>query len=301
MGWRMGDSRRLAALWGLFAIFPLPVVGAEPEAVFLDNGTVRLGVDKGAGASIFYFGESGTERNLINHADRGRFIQQSFYGAPDGSRWNDKPWRWNPVQGGNWKGRPALLEALEVAEHSIYTRTIPHHWASRHLIKEARMEQWISLDGPVARLRYRFRYDGDTEHPITHQELPAVFLDFAFPRLVYYAGDHSWSGDRLTQRVPGWPNEYYSVAESWAAYVDEDGWGCGLYFPGTKQITAYRHAGPAGPTGMGCSYFAPIRSLAVEPGLRLDYTVFLTLGSVSDIRRRFRELHERQSREPRHP
>ena len=80
--------------------------------LYLDNGQVRLGVDRAAGASIGYFGERATGRNLLNHHDKGRFIQQSYYGAKDGSDWNGKPWRWNPVQGGGWRGEPARTLAF---------------------------------------------------------------------------------------------------------------------------------------------------------------------------------------------
>ena len=72
---------------------------------YLDNGIVRIGVDKSRGACIGYFAQSKTRRNLLNNYDEGRFIQQSYYGRPDGSRWNGKPWVYNPVQGGHAKGK----------------------------------------------------------------------------------------------------------------------------------------------------------------------------------------------------
>ncbi len=73
-----------------------------PDWVYLDNGTVRIGIDKSRGACIGYFGESKTGRNLLNHYDEGRFVQQSYYGQKDGSDWHGKPWVYNPVQGGSW-------------------------------------------------------------------------------------------------------------------------------------------------------------------------------------------------------
>ncbi len=68
--------------------------------IFLDNGHVRLGVIRSSGAGIAWFSPSGSTNNAINYFDRGRLIQQSYYGRTDGTFWAKKPWRWNPVQGG---------------------------------------------------------------------------------------------------------------------------------------------------------------------------------------------------------
>lgn len=69
------------------------------DRVYIDNGQVKLGVDRDRGACIGYFSESSPERNLLNHYDTGRFVQQSYYGDADGSTWAGNPWHHNPVQG----------------------------------------------------------------------------------------------------------------------------------------------------------------------------------------------------------
>ena len=91
---------------------------AAEKPLFLDNGTVRLGIDLASGGSVFSFGRASDQVNLLNHFDRGRFIQQSYYGASDGSLWNKKPWRWNPVQGGDWHGAPARLLSCSVVTNA---------------------------------------------------------------------------------------------------------------------------------------------------------------------------------------
>lgn len=257
--------------------------------LYLDNGQVRLGVDRAAGASIGFFGESATGRNLLNHYDKGRFIQQSYYGTKDGSDWNGKPWRWNPVQGGGWRGEPARTLAFTNTATTLYARTQPKHWATGADLPDVVMEQWLTLTNRVAHLRFRMTYSGAAQHPPAHQELPAVFADFALTNLVYYRGNAPWTGGPLTRRIPGWPNEYErQLTEHWAAFVDARDWGLGVCFPGTAEVTCYRAAGKPGPAGSGCSYLAPIRTLAITNGFRLDYDVFLTLGTVSELRERFR-------------
>lgn len=68
-----------------------PEAGME-DAVYINNGIVQLGVDMERGGSIFHFSDVDTKRNLLNHADEGRFMQQSYYGEADGSNWNGTPW-----------------------------------------------------------------------------------------------------------------------------------------------------------------------------------------------------------------
>ena len=144
---------------------------------YIENGTVRLGVDLNGGGSVFYFAETKTQRNLLNHYDKGRYIQQSYYGAIDGSIWSDKPWRWNPVQGGGYKGEPAKILDRKFEKDQLWIRSRPKHWATGQDIQDGIMEENITLNGNVAHIRYKFIYSGAIDHPKSHQELPAVFFD----------------------------------------------------------------------------------------------------------------------------
>jgi hypothetical protein len=280
----------------LLAAMVLARSGLAAESfLFLDNGQIRLGVNTNAGACIGYFAESRTGRNLLNHYDHGRFIQQSWYGAEDGSLWNKKPWRWNPVQGGDWRGNASKLLELRHTATNLYARTQPKHWASGADITDAVMEQWLELRGEVAHLRFKFTYAGATNHPPHHQELPAVFADFALTNLVTYTGNAPWTGAAVTRRVPGWPNEYTRMDESWAAYVDGSDWGLGVFVPSVTELTCYRHPGAPGPKGAGCSYFAPIKTMAVTNGFTHTYDVYLTIGKLDGIRERFQRIHESES------
>lgn len=279
-------------------VFPLTVMGApNPEVAskqkFIENGKVKIGVDLSSGGSIFWFSELPADRNLLNHADRGRFIQQSYYGKPDGSLWVKKPWRWNPVQGGDYKGKPAKLLEVKETEGTLYVRSIPVNWAGGEDIEECRMEQWITLADTMARIRFRFSYNGKEVHPPTHQELPAVFVDLALTDLVYYKGDKPWTDDAVSKDRPGWPNEGRKTTEHWAGFIAEDGRGVGVLFPGTDRITTYRHPGPSGPKGGGCSYFAPIRTMSITPGLVFEYNAYLTIGSTEEMRSRFKPIAQK--------
>lgn len=201
-----------------------------------------------------------------------------------------KPWRWNPVQGGDYKGKPAKLLEVKETEGTLYVRSVPVNWAGGQDIDECRMEEWITLADNIARIRFRFSYKGKDIHPSTHQELPAVFVDYALSDLVYYKGAEPWTDKAISKDVPGWPNESRKTDEHWAGFVGPDGRGVGVLFPGTDRITTYRHPGPAGPKGGGCSYFAPIRSMAITPDFVFDYHIYLTIGTAEEMRARFKPI-----------
>ncbi|MBP5720967.1 MAG: hypothetical protein J6W82_07870 [Bacteroidales bacterium] len=50
--------------------------------------------------------------------------------------------------------------------------------------------------------------------------------------------------------------------------------------------------GPGGANQPSCSYFAPIRTLAITGDSEISYDVYLTIGSVEQIRSRFTQLHQ---------
>lgn len=267
----------------------------QNEPYYLDNGMVRIGVDMTGGGSIFYFAQSKTRRNLLNHADKGRFVQQSYYGVKDGSMWGQKPWNWNPVQGGGSSESgsfPAKVLEKKLEKNAIYIKSRPKHWATGEDIPDATMEEKIELNGKLAHITYTFKYTGSITHPSRSQELPAVFVDYELPNLVFYRGNSPWQNDTLSSVVPGWPNEPQTMTEEWAAYVDDKNWGIGVYVPGTNRMTTYRHKGNlvGGERGEACSYFAPIRKFSISPGLVFTYDVFLTIDDVENMRSAFYKI-----------
>ena len=265
---------------------------------YIDNGQIRLGIDLDRGGSIFYFALSTNQVNLLNHADEGRFIQQSYYGESDGSTWGGKPWVWNPIQGGGSNGLKAKVLRQELGTNALRVISEPVHWGYGTPMPELEMEEEILLCQEVARIRYTFRNTSTnaTDHPAAHQELPAVFVDAAYPIMVYYKGDKPWTGAELTRVTLGWPNEYHIRNEEWAAYVNTNSYGLGVYTPGTPESTAYRYLpeGPqrdkTGPQAAACSYFAPIRTLAITRGLTFQYELYLRIGTIEDIRQTFDQI-----------
>ncbi|MEQ1826611.1 MAG: hypothetical protein ABL921_11730 [Pirellula sp.] len=278
-----------------FLVFVTSVVVAQEgkeskgteDWVYLQNADLRVGLLRSHGGAIAHLSSRTSDFNTLNHYDHGRLVQQSYYGNEDGSRWVDKPWRYNPVQGGDYKGTATTVVEFRSTETSAYVKTIPRHWASGELVTECTMEQWVALDGSILRVRCKLTYHGDISHEPRHQETPAVFVSPKLSTLVAYTGDQPWTKAPLTRKTPGWPNESLKLSEGWAAYVDDAGNGIGIYVPGVSEATCYRFQGGA---GSDCSYVAPLRTFALTPGLSFSYTAFFTLGDVDAIRGRFTVL-----------
>lgn len=268
---------------------------ADPTWAYIDNGQVKLGVKKTSGAAIAYFSESDSQRNLLNHYDHGRLVQQSYYGKVDGSIWGKKPWRWNPVQGGDYKGGAAKVLELKVEKTSLYAKSMGRNWAGCTDLPEVIFEEWITLTGKVAHVHYQMTYSGQDTHPRASQEIPAVFVQPDLETLVLYNGQKPWTGDVVQRSKPGWPNESRQMTEHWAAYVDKDDYGIGAYIPIADKLTCYRFGKTSTSKG-ACSYFAPVTEFAIKPGFVFKYDLYLTLGKSTEIRGTFKRIYETGAR-----
>lgn len=155
-------------------------------------------------------------------------------------------------------------------------------------------EEQIKLKGKVVHVHFKMTYTGDVEHPAAHQEIPAVFVEPQYHTLVVYDGEQPWSDGPLSNSQPGWPNESRKVTERWAAYVNNDGFGIGVFVPAASELTCYRYAAGETSERGACSYFAPLTTFAITPGTVFEYDAYLTCGQVDEIRATFRLIHDRR-------
>ena len=191
----------------------------EPKMSWLDNGTIRLGVDLAIGGAITYLAESNQGRNMINSHDWGRQVQMSFYSGPnpfvpDGAEvrpaW--KQLGWNPIQSGDCFDYPSETIAHENDGKSIYVKCIPKHWPLKNVPGQCEFECWFRLEGNtvVARSKLTNHRDDETQYRARNQELPAVYSNGPWYKLVTYLGDQPFTGAALTVLVDkndgkGWP------------------------------------------------------------------------------------------------
>jgi hypothetical protein len=257
-----------------------------PEWVYLENEALKLGIHLKAGACIGWLSTTAEpEKNLLNTYDVGRYVQQSYYGDPDGSDWNGQPWRYNPVQGGGWRGDASEVTHYKLlSETKLESTTTPRHWATGKKLPEVTMQQTISLEGPMVRIAFRMTYQGAVVHKAHHQELPAFFVQPEFDTLIYDS-ETTGKDSPLTEKQLGEKNEYIKLREPWLAWVSKTGQAVGVMSPGCQMATCYRVPGPA-----ACSYAAPLKTFALIPGLDFTQDVFVSVGKVGEIRQRFAAL-----------
>jgi len=261
----------------------------------LDNGTLEIRLDLQAGGAIAYLGPSGSGRNLINLHDRGRYIQQSYYAGQrldrrdegQSSTWS--PWPWNPIQVGDAFGNASVILAAWVRDGTAYTKCQPLLWDMRNEKAECHMEMWVTLEGRTVHVENRltcFRTDNRWNLTQNHQELPAVYSIGNLYRLFTYLGNDPWSSESPNQiQNSGPPWEYWDCLEKWAALLDSNGFGIGIYNSSTTSYVGGFHDSPGGgPYDNSTGYFSPLRTESLGKNTVLSYEYDLIVGSIHDIR-----------------
>lgn len=241
--------------------------------VVLSNKHLVARFASSAGFMLVALAETKTPRtNVINAYDRGRGVQQSVYGDPDGSLWNTHPWMENWVQGGSWLGKSPVVVRKQVTPSSLLAVTRGIHWATGEA-GPVLFTQRAVLQGPVLTVTYAMDYQGDTNQA-RDQEYPAVFANPQY--------DEFWRIDGRVDipELNAQGGSYGALPNGFAAWVNGRLYGLGIRSSAAERFTAYRVKGPA-----GCSYVAPIRAVSLTPG-QSSYTVKLTVGSMPALRSR---------------
>ncbi len=296
----------------LFAVVTLPIFSEDSKGTpppppppqeqmsFLDNGTIRLGIDLNVGGSITYLSEA-KGPNLVNSFDFGRQIQMSFYSGPVPYEPNGKKptptWAglgWNPIQSGDCAGvRSKVLEHTNDGKR-LYVKCVPMQWPLNNVPGACVFESWLELDGATVQARCRItnaRSEKDF-FPARSQEQPAVYTNGPWYKLMSYKGDKPFTGGPLTriERAPDdkreFPWENWKATENWAALVGDDDRGLGVWAPDTFDFVGgfYGKPGQGGPKDNPTGYIAPIRNEILDHNIQYEYRYTLIVGSLQEIR-----------------
>ena len=273
-----------------------------PRMSYIANGDLRLGIDLNLGGAITCLAPAtNRELNLINNHDWGRQVQLSYYSGPNpfqppgatlSTNWDFLGW--NPIQSGDCYGFKSRVLQHRNTGRALYVKLVPMQWPLKNIPGECECEVWLELDGPVVKARCRLtNHRADlTQYVARPQELPAVYVNAPFYRLMTYRGDQPFTGDALAQ-VEGrldqnghWAN--WMATENWAAQVNEAGWGLGLWNPDAFTFSGgfYLSPGVGGPNDAPTGYIAPNRKEILDHNIVYDYRYELILGTVDEIRAR---------------
>lgn len=270
------------------------------RAVYLDDGAVRVGVDKQWGGALRELWHDG--RDLIDHYDGGRLAWVSVY---DGAHYYNQDdirdpdgWGWNPTPSDKYDHRntPAVIEERG---NTLYVRSTNLQWnpddkggsSTASVESELEVESWLSfLSGfpTVLRARFKSTYRGDVSHSATRQEFPFLYVPPAYDRVVAYTGDDPWTGADIAEGVTG----FFSASEQWVAFVNAEGYGLTLFAPHHYPlISAKIHDVP--PHDDDSGYATPFLPHAYPHGASRETTVYLIPGHWREARARIELLRGR--------
>lgn len=273
---------------------------------YLENGRMRMGISLAVGGAVTVLEDKSVKSgNMINSHDWGRQLQLSYYSGPvpflgpkDEAplpRWAGLGW--NPVQSGSVGGIPSKVIAFEQGRDFMRVVCIPMQWPLRNVPGDCVFEATyrfvadnvILLEGRLVNRR------GDkTQYPARHQEMPALYTNGAWYRLVTYQGEKPFSKAPPTTIVDktdgkGWPWSYFYTPEHWAALLDRSGSGVGLYQADTALMVGGfaggdEKKGGGSPTDFQTGYLAPIASRILDADIDWTYRTYIIVGSLDEIR-----------------
>ena len=281
--------------------------GADPMRYLL-NGRLRLGADLSLGGAVTVLEDKANGgENMINSYDWGRQIQLSYYSGPTpyigpSGELPHKAWAklgWNPIQSGSVGKVKSKTIAFEQPDAlTLRVRCIPMQWPHLNVPGDCVFEVTYRLVGSNAvemTARIVNQRTDKTQYPARHQEMPALYTNGPWYRLVTYMGDEPFTGRPVTTLVDkgdgkGWPWLSFYSPERWAALVNVQGKGVGVCQPDVARFTGGFAGGDAakgaggpkeGPTG----YIAPIGFCVLDANIDWTYRAYFIVGSVDEIRR----------------
>jgi hypothetical protein len=281
------------------------------ELLLLENGTVRVGIDRAKGGAITHLSSSAYPRNFVNYADPGRLIQQSYYAGlrldrrAEGQSAHWSPWSWNPIQGGGVGSWARVTEFRRLDDGTLFGETIPNLWDMPREPAAAIMRQWTAFEpgmADVVVVRCEFvaqREPGDRWGParLSPQEIPACYFTRNFSAFKSYLGGGAW---RAETQPPGPPWGKARPPRHAMACFEPGGAGVAVFSPAATQPWNFGpHAGGASadPAAGPCVHVAPIDRVNLGPRSTYRYRYWLVVGTAPQIAARLDELWAKYSSE----
>lgn len=281
------------------------------DLLLLDNGTVKIGINRAMGASITWLSWAAYPKNMINSVDPGRLIQQSYYAGKSLDRRTDgqhaawSPWSWNPIQGGGVGSWARVTEFKRLDDRTLYGETIPKLWDMPDEEAAALMRQWTGFepampDVVVVRCELVCRRALDDRWgpaKLSPQEIPACYFTRNFSAIKSYLGKGQW---RAETQPPGPPWGKAEPPLKAMACFNANGKGVAVFSPASAQAWNFGpHGGGASddPAAGPCIHIAPLDRVKLGPKSTYRFRYWLVVGTETQIAARLDALWKQYSGE----
>ncbi len=277
------------------------------DVLYIENDSYKIGVKLNWGGGLCCFMDKGNGEygNLLNSHDTGRLVQQSYYGpleieGYENGVYGDTVWRYNPVQGGDQYGNASKLVALEKTDDQIRVVCRPLDWSQNNMPTQTYYtnvytltETGVSVANTAVDFLQTAWEDGG-------QEIPAFYTISALGTFVFYDGEEPWTNAplRVERDLEFWGGKpSFDLSEkndeTWCAWIDNDGYGIGLYTPIATRLLAGRflYDGTSESDANPTNYVAPLGIYHLNFNEPFTYLYHLTSGAVEEIRDTFKALH----------
>ena len=268
--------------------------------VWLNNNVLRVGINLWSGATIFHISQVEPNDELV--AKENPFAIAKYFERKN--ILNDSTINGIAVSGGNARaimatygiqpainmgffgfgnGHQSLAEGggqmndnWRIIDETLLTTTIKAPCCSDLFVT-----QNVKLVHDTVAVNYSIAYSGkqnNDKKPVL-QRMPPSYFSSDFNVLVGYSGDMPWHNEATDKFQISQEKQELLLPERWIALMrGDDTENCtGMYFPHTSTIEVQR-------AQFGATYVAPTRLLPVEPGMKLNFNIFLCVGSIGHIR-----------------
>ena len=308
----------------------------SPEELYLQNEYLKVGVSRKYGGAIFYLADINDQgRNFINYKDEGKLIQHSYWGKP----YPDEPYLetqgdwanfpWNPVQGGNQAPNPDMNNqkinpgggTIKKVGNTIYTECYPLSF-NQDLRTKTQMKTEVTLlpGSRAIKIVTRFKNRDPRDRAVTvrdEQELICAYVTADLKWFKTYHGSSPFTNESLVpdpdivrledcaasgQEI-GAHGHSFLPAEFWSAWVNDAGYGVGIFSPELKRYSqdegrdisgalfrvgdanGIQHPTNPDPLSDEINYVALWAHYPITANLNVDETSYVILDTVDNIRR----------------
>lgn len=243
--------------------------------------------------------------NLINTYDRGRLLQQSWYGD-DRSPYQigisfGNLWRYNPVQSGDRFNNVGRIIEYARTDKSLYLKVRPLDWAKNNYVTDSYMETHYRFEHGVLKVSNRFIDFSMLNHyrnGMGRQEMPSFHPVASLKNYVYPTKKNKFvskSDLGFWGETDNYKKTLFRIESCWSGWFNDEHYGIALYTPFITKHHAGRYmAGEAydGPASQAkpVNYLAGIKNFDIDCLQPIEYTYYISVGNIKDIQSDFKKI-----------